>query len=485
MVTEYQMHALVEIFQPLDKEKLDVLRDSIQTFGGLRQPITVWQGKIIDGRHRYLACQELGLEPWVVVLPDDADPLDAVVDLNGVRRQMTSAQRAMAGARISADSRAGNPTGANQFGAGNSANLQNSYTQERAATALGVAVRSISTARQIIESGETEIIEKVDRAGKDGLKVSAAWMEIEKLRDARVKAKAERRRKAERDIRDGLSSVPRVFLDAAIASRLAEVDRDEGDDAPDVPEVTIKDVKGAVALMRDWRNSWEGVERGFDTDSTAGNAVALLADKSVRITSLHSAVKRLWRDALAENPLPLPPDIYDVVVVDPPWERDEMPPPPSRGDEFKPQGYPPMSLDELKAFGLPALLADDAWVFLWCRPDHLLDGTAKELAAAWGLKHWKRPLIWHKTGAIGGYKPIDRPRVNWEPVLVCYKGSPWVMDDTAFWELFAADATGDSQKPDAFYALVARCFGGERRLDVFNRREIKGFWAWGDKSDAR
>ena len=63
MVIEYEIHPLVEVFQPYDAERYETLRDSIKGYGGLRQPITIWRGPVIDGRHLYKACMELGLEP--------------------------------------------------------------------------------------------------------------------------------------------------------------------------------------------------------------------------------------------------------------------------------------------------------------------------------------------------------------------------------------------------------------------------------------
>ena len=56
MVTENEIHPPVEVFQPYDAERYETLRDSIKGYGGLRQPITIWQGQAIDRQHRYKAC---------------------------------------------------------------------------------------------------------------------------------------------------------------------------------------------------------------------------------------------------------------------------------------------------------------------------------------------------------------------------------------------------------------------------------------------
>ena len=203
MVTKYAIHPLVEVFQPYDEERYETLRDSIKGYGGLRQPITVWRGAVIDGRHRYKACVELGLEPWVVELDEYADPLDAVVDLNGVRRQMSSAQRTLVAARISADSTEGRPNK-------NCANLHSFYSQERAARALGVSRRGVIEGRAVLNTGEDDVIAEID-AGK--LSINKAQIRITERAAARereeraaavraeIEAQNERKRK-EREERE-------------------------------------------------------------------------------------------------------------------------------------------------------------------------------------------------------------------------------------------------------------------------------------------
>lgn len=62
---------------------------------GLLCPIELLDGKIIDGRHRYDACQSLGIEPqFVDVDLGQQSPAEYVWSLNGVRRHLTASQRA-------------------------------------------------------------------------------------------------------------------------------------------------------------------------------------------------------------------------------------------------------------------------------------------------------------------------------------------------------------------------------------------------------
>lgn len=69
------------------------LRNDIKE-NGQRVPIVVTEtGMILDGRHRYRACSELGLKPPTVTYDGD-DPAGYVLSLNLARRHLTAEQRA-------------------------------------------------------------------------------------------------------------------------------------------------------------------------------------------------------------------------------------------------------------------------------------------------------------------------------------------------------------------------------------------------------
>jgi N6-adenosine-specific RNA methylase IME4 len=76
----------------LDADRLAALAESIRQ-NGQREPIMLYQGRIVDGRNRYQACQMLGVEPVLEHLPDDIDPWDYVWDLNAERRELMADQR--------------------------------------------------------------------------------------------------------------------------------------------------------------------------------------------------------------------------------------------------------------------------------------------------------------------------------------------------------------------------------------------------------
>jgi DNA modification methylase len=80
-------------------EEYEALKESISKQGVL-QRILVHQGKIIDGRHRYQACRELGIE-----CPSDewngrGSLIETVVSRNSHRRNLTTGQRAVVAVKI-------------------------------------------------------------------------------------------------------------------------------------------------------------------------------------------------------------------------------------------------------------------------------------------------------------------------------------------------------------------------------------------------
>jgi len=89
-----KFHRLARYFPVLNEEELDLLVESIRK-NGQREPIITYEGQILDGINRWRACQKLGIEPKYKPLPEDADPLQYVVDMNIRRRHMDTSQRAM------------------------------------------------------------------------------------------------------------------------------------------------------------------------------------------------------------------------------------------------------------------------------------------------------------------------------------------------------------------------------------------------------
>jgi len=93
-MTQYAIHPICLLFPPLNREELEELAEDIR-IKGLLHPIILFEGKILDGRNRYLACSMAGVKPRFVQWDGGSSPLQWVISENLVRRHLTSSQRAV------------------------------------------------------------------------------------------------------------------------------------------------------------------------------------------------------------------------------------------------------------------------------------------------------------------------------------------------------------------------------------------------------
>jgi ParB-like chromosome segregation protein Spo0J len=168
------VHPAALIFPEMQPEEYSDLVASIKQHGQ-RESITLCEGQILDGRHRWRACEELGLTP-VTHNFTGTDPVALVIALNLHRRHLSTSQRAMIGARArdyydqQAKKRmlAGKANPPNNCSEGSTTKGD---SRDQAGAAVGVSGGSIDRATRVLEQGIPELIAAVD-AGK--LTVSAA-----------------------------------------------------------------------------------------------------------------------------------------------------------------------------------------------------------------------------------------------------------------------------------------------------------------------
>lgn len=147
---EPKYHELSTVFTSFeDTQEFDGIVVSIKQYG-LFEPILMWQGWIVDGRHRHRACLKADVKPTYEYLPDDMPfnvVRDRVVAANIMRRHLTTGQRAMTAAAL-ANMTVGGDRG-NQYGKSQSANLRDAKSIKQAADQLNVSDRSVDTAKAI------------------------------------------------------------------------------------------------------------------------------------------------------------------------------------------------------------------------------------------------------------------------------------------------------------------------------------------------
>ncbi|NDC95034.1 hypothetical protein EB077_07005 [bacterium] len=85
-------HPAADAFPMMDAARLEELKADI-AMNGQREPITLCDGMILDGRNRYRACIELGVEP--ATREYIGDPWAFAWSLNGARRDLEATVRAL------------------------------------------------------------------------------------------------------------------------------------------------------------------------------------------------------------------------------------------------------------------------------------------------------------------------------------------------------------------------------------------------------
>lgn len=86
----YEFHPAAEAFPMMDAKRFSELVEDIRA-NGLRQPITLCDGMVLDGRNRIRACEQLGFEPAIIQFV--GDPWAYAWSLNGTRRDLVAEQR--------------------------------------------------------------------------------------------------------------------------------------------------------------------------------------------------------------------------------------------------------------------------------------------------------------------------------------------------------------------------------------------------------
>ena len=88
-------HPLAEYWPEMTADEYSELLASIKQ-NGVREPIFLLDGQVVDGRHRYRAAIDLGVDCPMRDFPAGHDPTDFVVDRNARRRHLSASSRARA-----------------------------------------------------------------------------------------------------------------------------------------------------------------------------------------------------------------------------------------------------------------------------------------------------------------------------------------------------------------------------------------------------
>lgn len=190
-------HPLASIFPMLAGDELNALADDIAA-NGLKEPVVLYEGMILDGRNRWAACRKAKIKQVETVQYEGDDPEGFVWSMNYPRRHLSTSQRALIAAervkRKSAEMRSDDT----------SAEMR--PTLDQAAAEVNVGTRTVDSASAVLEQGTDAEIEAV-RSGEQTVTATAAQI---------------RQRNKAKEIKEAAKGDPARFGD--LAERLKDKD---------------------------------------------------------------------------------------------------------------------------------------------------------------------------------------------------------------------------------------------------------------------
>ena len=177
-----EFHEIASLFPMMVGQDFKDLIEDIRT-NGLHEPVWLYEGKILDGRNRWLACEDLGITADFREYEGD-DPVGFVVSLNLTRRHLNESQRAMVAGKL-ATMKQGTRTDLKPRE--NSPEVSN----KEAASLMNVSDFSIKKAKHVQKDGTPELVSKVE-AGEVKVSVASDIATLPKEEQAEVVARGEK-----------------------------------------------------------------------------------------------------------------------------------------------------------------------------------------------------------------------------------------------------------------------------------------------------
>jgi ParB-like chromosome segregation protein Spo0J len=191
-VEEYAYHEAANIFPMMTEEELRGLKADIAA-NGLAHPVELFEGKIIDGRNRYLACLELAVKCEFVEKNID-DPVSYVLTNNLARRHLTASQKAIVAGKADElrevfEKRAKERQKASggdrksdhvhaEIGGGNFPTTDSHKSRDDIGKALGISGSMADRGKKVVKQGTEKLVKAVEQ-GKMSVTTAAKLTEAD------------------------------------------------------------------------------------------------------------------------------------------------------------------------------------------------------------------------------------------------------------------------------------------------------------------
>lgn len=167
---KWDFHPYANLFPLMEGDEFDRLVSDIGD-NGLIHPIVIHEGKILDGRNRYRACQILQLTPQTVAAYSGDSPLEYVLSANLQRRHLNETQLGIVAARLANLKHGGDRSK-------QAATLPVAVvTQANAAEMLHVSERTVRDARKVLDKATPALLARAE-SGEVAVSVVAKLVDL-------------------------------------------------------------------------------------------------------------------------------------------------------------------------------------------------------------------------------------------------------------------------------------------------------------------
>lgn len=173
-----------------------------------------------------------------------------------------------------------------------------------------------------------------------------------------------------------------------------------------------------------------------------------------------------------------------MIYADPPWNFSSKELQKYNGERFRPleEVYNTEKTSDMKTWDVGRISADDCAIFMWTTDAHLRE--AIDLMEAWGFHYVTVAFVWAKQSKNG--KQIHNlgawTMKNCELCLFGTKGKMLkYKKSNSVRQLFFAERTAHSKKPDCVYGFINDLFGNVPKIELFARQHWVGYDCWGNE----
>jgi ParB-like chromosome segregation protein Spo0J len=258
-------HPAADLLSLLEGAEFDSLVADIRAHG-LRDPITLLDGAILDGRNRYRACRVAGVEPrfkeWAPRHEGDT-PVAFVVSCNLERRHLNESQRALMAARL-----ASLHNGVRR-GRAQAASIQAATTQSEAAKILKVGRSSVQRAAVVLRTASPKLVEAVAR-GQVPVSTASKLAVLSEAEQVKIAGDVNPRRAARQMLEQfGAKAPASGDISRVIAQLTVELEK--------IPSTPMRD---GISLVDEQRiTSYEDREKLAEAVRAAVDRLAALANR--------------------------------------------------------------------------------------------------------------------------------------------------------------------------------------------------------------